>query len=132
MLDSRESHAVHEQSADPVIMALRAEREARRAYVDALDALERAGAFTEAPQIEEGSDFQRDNLQNSELAEAKYAALLTKAEIVVLETKPTSLEGSAALLHFLQKQMSDWPGMAQISEAIGNVEATLREILKAS
>ena len=120
--------ASSEECSDPELLALRAEKEAQQSYADALDELDRAGAFSGDPLTQGESLWQVYRLEDLEIAEAEAGQKLAQAEKCVLETKPTSLEGSVALLSFLRIYLSDYPKLMPVSGAIGNVEGTLIEL----
>ena len=117
--------ASSEECSDPVLLALRVEEEAQQSYADALDELDRAGAFSGDPLTQGESLWQVYRLEDLEIAEAEAGQKLAQAEKCVLETKPTSLEGSVALLSFLRNLLNDYPKLMPINAAITHVEEAL-------
>ena len=115
-------------SSDPVLLALRLENEAQQSYADALNELDRAGAFS-GDLLTQGDVLWRlYKLEDLETAKTEAWQRLAQAEKCVLDTKPTSLEGSVALLSFLRNHLSDYPKLMPIIGAISNVEGTLIEL----
>ena len=111
--------------SDPIWLALRVEKEAQKFYADALSDLDRAGAFS-GDLVTRGEVYwQMYNLEELEAAEAAAGQKLAQAEKWVLETKPTSLEGSVALLSFLRNLLNDYPKLMPVIGAISNVEEAL-------
>lgn len=129
MTDTGESRCVcFEQSSDPVLSALCAEQEAQQLYADALTELDRAGAFL-GDLVTQGEIYWHlYKLEDLETAKTEAWKILAQAEKCVLDTKPTSLEGSVALLSFVRKYLSDYPKLMLVFVAIGNVKDALIEL----
>jgi hypothetical protein len=108
---------------DPIFAALQSEQRAFQAFSDALTELARAGAFSLDLQSEEFIAFQRERLPELEATEAKASAALIEAERALLTTRPTTIEGAAALLGFLRKHLSEDPDIEPVIHAISNIEA---------
>jgi hypothetical protein len=109
--------------ADPIFAALRTEQEAFQAFSDALADLARAGAFSLDLQSEEFIAYQRERLPELEAAEGKASAALIEAERVLLTTRPTTIQGAAALLGFLRKHLGEDPDIEPVINAIANIES---------
>ena len=120
--------ASYDLSSDPVLLALRLEHDAQHSYADALNELDRAGAFS-GDLLTQGDVLWRlYKLEDLETAKTEAWQRLAQVEKCVLETKPTSLEGSVALLSFLRNHLSDYPELMTVIGAISNVEETLIEL----
>jgi hypothetical protein len=74
---------------------------------------------------------ERYNLDALEAAEASASAASLKADLDVLSIRPTTLSGSAALLHFMMGYLEEDNSVDPVNDALGNVETTLMEIADA-
>ncbi len=115
-------HPTLTRQQDPIFAALRKERQAYEAFLEALNELARAGAFSSDPPSDDMIEMQEERLPRLEAEEARASAALIEAERSVLATKPTTIQGAAALLGFLRRHLSEDPDIQPVIEAISMIE----------
>ena len=120
--------ASSDECSDPVLLALRLEHDAQQSYADAVNELDRAGAFS-GDLLTQGDVLWRlYKLEDLETAKTEAWQRLLQAEKCVLDTKPTSLKGSLALLCFVRNHLNDYPKLMPVIGAISNVDGILIEL----
>ena len=114
-----------EAHSDPVFSALGAFRNAGQIHADAL--LELDGVFLARCEASTQAmiAWQLYRLPDIEAAEFAAHAVLHDAEKAVLNAHPSTLEGSIALLCFLQSYLADDPDLVLAIQGIADVEAVL-------
>ncbi len=114
-----------EANSDPVFAALGAFRNAGQIHATAL--LELDGAFLARcePSTQAMIAWQLYRLPDIEAAEFAAHEVLHNAEKAVLNAHPSTLEGSIALLCFLQSYLADDPDLGLAIQGIADVEAVL-------
>ena len=114
-----------EAHSDPVFAALGALDTARQVHADAMRELE--GCFF--PPIKPAAKallaWQLYRVPDLEAAEVASFAALHDAQRAVLNAHPSTLEGSIALLSFLQSYLADDPDLGLAIRGIADVEAVL-------
>jgi len=117
-----------EARSDPVFAALGAIQNARQ--VDAAAVREVEGAFLPLGQATTKSviAWHLYRLPDLEAAEVASFVALHDAEKAVLNAHPSTLEGSIALLCFLQYYLADDPDLGLAIRGIADVEAVLRSL----
>lgn len=117
MINLSEKNITEASPTDPVILAIRRVEKAKVLHNAALTALELAGAFAHNP-----PSSQLEDLEETEIFAGKN---LITAEKIVLDMKPTTIEGSLALLSHLRNRLDDYPNLVVISSALSTVEEAL-------
>ena len=117
-----------DQSEVSLFAAMRAEEKARKTHSEALLAWERAGDFSERRATPAEIQWRLYELQDLDEERASAARKALQAQSFVLATKPTTHEECAALLAFAGRILGDYPPLRKVTEAIANVEATLRQL----
>ena len=120
-------HPTLTRQQDPIFAALRKERQAYEAFLEALNELARTGAFISEPPCDVMIEMQEERLPRLEAEEARASAALIEAERSVLATKPTTIQGAAALLSFLRRHLSEDPDIQPVIEAISMIEELFGE-----
>ena len=126
-MKSSENGALSELEAqsDPVLAAIGALHNALRVHADAVREVE--GCFYPPRQAATRAMIAWDlyRLQDLEAAEVVSLAALHDSERAVLTAHPCPLEGSIAILSFLQSYLSDDPDLGLAIQGIAHVEAVL-------
>ena len=114
-----------EAHSDPVFEALGALQNARQVHAAAVREVE--GAFFVPGQASTKAmiAWHLYRLPDLEAEEVASFAALHDAEKAVLNEHPSTLEGSIALLSFLQSYLADDPDLVLAIRGIGDVEAVL-------
>lgn len=114
-----------EAHSDPVFAALGALHNARQAHADAMRELEGCFFSTIKPATKAMLAWELYRLPDLEAAEVVSLEALHDAQRAVLNAHPSSLEGSIALLSFLQCYLSDDPDLGLAIQGIADIEAVL-------
>ena len=110
---------------DPIFEALTTLRGAREAHAAAVRELNGALVFSGEALTKAMIGWRLYRLADLEAAEAEAAEALHEAEKAVLKTPPTTVEGSVAMLAFLQSYLGAEPDMGLAITAIGHVATAL-------
>jgi hypothetical protein len=117
-----------EAEPDPTLAALGVLRQARGAYSEGLRNLDEALLSSQNPANKALLAWDLYRLQDLEAEEAKAASALLDAEKAVLNTPPTTLAGSIAVLNFLHDYLKGEPDIALAARGVAHVTAALSAI----
>lgn len=117
-----------EPDPDTIFAALGVLREAREAHSQGLRNLDEALLSSRNPTTKAMIAWDLYRLEDLEAEEAKDASALLYAEKALLNTPPTTLAGSIAVLIFLQAYLKAEPDIALAGQGVAHVTAALSAI----
>lgn len=128
----RESSGASADTPDPTLIALEVLLQAMEAHGAASRTLEEAIRLSRDGSNKAMAAWHLYRVPDLEMDEARTASALLLAQRVFLDTAPTSLLGSIAVLNVLQDYLLAEPDVGLAARSLAHVEALLSTIVAAS